>query len=165
MVKDRVETTRLSIGLSRPQMDKLMAGVDFPLVRVKEIEREYRLFISDIRRKLLAESKRPVVVFDDEPCLSTVQVSRATGIGEFHLTTFRQRGKLFAIEIPGRRYPVFRYSDIREFVDRPIGPREHHLPLAPVFIRWLQDKGIVAYEDPDDAEDREEEDAALAVSS
>jgi hypothetical protein len=82
--------------------------------------------------------------FRDEKgnAVSTVQASRALGIGEFNITNLVRRGKLDAEDFGDR--PGFRRAALDSLVDRPIMGAELNSPLAAGFLVWLERSRRVA---------------------
>lgn len=141
---DPVERLREAIGLSRPQAERLLDDVDDSQksARVREIKRDFAKFQKELRARVELEMARPTLVHDGKKMLSTAQVSRALGIDAFRLTTMRQRGKLDDVYVDGQRFPLFEGDTVIELIYRTPRDKEHHAPIAPLFIQRVEDRRL-----------------------
>lgn len=141
---ETVEDIRVKLGLSRPQLERVLIGYeDDELSRMRQIAKEYSAYCARLRQSIRALRPEPV---DGMDCLSVRQVSEVLKLGEFHVSNLRARGKLEAVykEGYGTLFPV---ETVINLVGRPLARREHYSPLAPQFISWLNERGLLVNED------------------
>lgn len=136
--KTQIENIRQAVGVSRPSWIQLLGASsetalrgDAMLAAAKDVQRAHSRFIRKMIANVAAEFETPIVV-DDVEYITTAQVSRALGLGEFHVSALRDRGKLQAVRY-GRR-TLFSREAVMDLVTRGIEPRTQHAPLAPRFV-------------------------------
>ncbi len=133
------EEARTHCGLSRTQWDQLTQPEDDPESFLpEELLAEYNGLIQTITEKLDVEFRRPAFVLDNVPFLSTVQTADALGVGEFHLSTMRSRGKLKGQKY-GRR-TIYSREILDRFLTSPDEAAERKSALALAFVRLMEKK-------------------------
>lgn len=96
----------------------------------------YEDFVRYLERAIDYELRDPMITFENVPYITAMQVSRALGIGEFHVCNLRARGKL-ASEKFGRR-SLYNRAHLMAFIHAPLAEGERHLGLANAFVRWMK---------------------------
>lgn len=122
------EDVRLYCGLSKAQYERLAAVCD-----PETLPELFDAFLADIRAKVEIEFTAPAHMLGKTPVLSTVQVARALGVGEFHLSNLRDRGKLNSSKF-GRR-AVYSKADLDAFLDQQ-KIKERRSALAAAFVQY-----------------------------
>lgn len=150
--RERLDAMRVRCGLARPDWYRLLGvakeadafnpnGETAPGVaaRAQLICRKHRTFIRSLENAVAREFARPAFVIDDQPLLSTIQVARALGVGDFHISTLRDRGRVDATRA-GRSWGFSR-SAVAALItnEKQLG---YHSPLATAFLRWLDEEGV-----------------------
>lgn len=136
-----VEATRARVGLSRPQMDRLMkrylpkgASAEAMSQFLTRVVREHDRYRTRTLSRITEMAER------NGGYLTTSDVSEATGMGEFQVANLRRRDKLKATFAPGERYPRYMLADVVEFVDLKPTYRQHHNPLSWDFLRHFENR-------------------------
>lgn len=133
-----VEATRKQVGLSRPQIERLLSaycpdGEDLDRF-LSRLEKEHERFMAKTVETVHS-------LAGGRGWLSTSDVSQATGMGEFQVANLRRRGKLVADYPSGsRRYPQYPLESVLAFLHREPNFREHNSPLSWEFLRVLEEK-------------------------
>lgn len=123
------EATRLSIGISKTEWEDLRREGYTP----RQILSLWEKFRKHAIRALDFEFSNPEFVLDETAYVTAVQVSRALGLGEFHLSNLRDRGKL-----EGRRHgrrTIYSRENVDSLLSSPDDGRRSS--LAGAFIRWI----------------------------
>lgn len=104
-----------------------------------QIARYFYAWQRIVRRAIDREYENADYRLGDQAFLSATQVSRATGLGQFHVCNLNHRGKL-----PGSkagRYIAYDREDVLAIVNRDWSDEEpKRSPLAAAFISWLEMK-------------------------
>lgn len=138
---DQIEIIRRTVGLSRPAWLRLLNAVsetdlrgEEKLAVARDILRSHGRFVRKISAAVGAEFAKEPTIVDGEAYITTAQVSRALGLGEFHVSALRDRGKLPALR-HGRR-TLFARDDVIDLIQRGVEPHTQHAPLAPRFAEY-----------------------------
>lgn len=121
-------------GLSRTQWDNLVSAGFTPA----QVRTSYQAFVQAIQSRIAEEFKRPADSIDGVPHLSTVQAAEALGVGEYHLSTMRSRGKLIGTKF-GRR-TFYSREQLESFLTDPEQAQAKKSALALAFIRMMERK-------------------------
>lgn len=140
--EEYLDQIRRKLGLNRPQFLRLLSIEKLenrPEIqdRVVELQSEFAAFAHEITDNLHREIKRADHTVLGVPYLSTVQVSRCLGIGEFHVARIRSRGILKAHPVGGGYYG-YTVEDVLELLDEP--KQGYQSPLSGAFIRYLEEQ-------------------------
>lgn len=130
------EEIRSLCGLSRTQWD-ILVGSDMSFTPT-EIKKQYAAFMDGIRNRLEREFRRPAIVIDGVPYLSTVQAAEALDVGEYHLSTMRSRGKLEGTK-HGRR-TIYSQGQMQSFLMDVDQAQNRKSALALAFLRRMERK-------------------------
>lgn len=147
------DALRRRIGFNRPAWLELFAGVDVhtpddiidpsgdidPKVRLRmrKIEQAFENYTVDCTRKLEREFTRPKYTLEDgTKLISTVQVARAFGLGDFHISTIRSRGVIKGTKMDDG-YHGFTMLACLELLGPP--KSGYQSPLCASFQRFLSD--------------------------
>lgn len=156
-----VEEVRVRLGLSRPEFLRLSddgwpssiftesTPPDSAVAVAKRLSRQWGEYVRHVRRELDREFRVPFAIIDGEPCISTIQVGRALGVGEFHLSNLRDRQALASHRV-GRR-TVYSRAAIEALIDKPLVPPSRHSPLSAAFLRHVAERAYAAPRDGDDS--------------
>jgi hypothetical protein len=107
------------------------------LSRLTELEQRHQEFQTAVSWAITREAEAPAIVLDDEPYLSSKQVAIALGIGEYNVSTARDRGKLPARRV-GRRW-FFCSADLKNILTGL--PKGYSSPVAAGFLSYLAKVG------------------------
>lgn len=133
------EDVRIRCGLSRTQWDALAHPEDNDVAfTTKEIGDTYDLFLADLQAKVDRAFRQPAFTIKGVAHLSTVQAAQALGVGEFHLSTMRSRGKLRGEKF-GRR-TIYSRDDLDRFLTHSEVETERKSALALAFTRLMERK-------------------------
>lgn len=131
---DKAGHYRAKFGLTFNQWKHLQNKLGYT---TEQIARQFYVWQRFVRKQVEWEYDNAEYKIEDYAFLSASQVSRATGLGEFHVCNLNHRGKLPGVK--AGRYIAYRREDILAIVDRDWSTEaSKRSPLARSFIRWLE---------------------------
>lgn len=141
-VKDKIEAIRIACGLSRPRLSLILADApkdpEARLAFLQKVKAQHGAFRAGLHKAIDAETP---YMLDGVPVLTSRQLARSLGIGDFHIAALRSRGKLEAV-YEGRSvyYPV---DGVHRFIDAPLRDSDHRSPFSTAFLRFLANRGLI----------------------
>lgn len=144
-----IEHIRTKIGLSRAKMLELIgssdanvfvsAAPDPTLVqKAYDLLDAWATFVAEKRQAIDREFSRPTCTIHGEPFISTMQVSLALGIGDFHVSNLRVR-EILDVSYYGNR-TVYGKPTLLKLISEPLPEGRRSSPLVHAFLRYLQDR-------------------------
>lgn len=143
-----VDSIRARCGLARTHWLKILGVENERLMtwdgkvrphvmrRALNVQALYEQYKTDVEGRLVDETERAAYVLDDKPYLSSIQVARVLGCGDFHIVTLRQRGKINATLT--KRYWAYAPDDVRALLDFD-DSKGYHSSIAGTFVRYLSE--------------------------
>lgn len=144
-----IERTRVLVGLSRSKMMELIHAEDpdvfttedpDPVVMeaARTLSTSWYEFVREKRLALDREFRRPACTMNGQPYLSTMQVSLALGIGDFHVSNLRVREILRATSHGNKT--VYDRHTVYALLDEQLPEGRRNSPLIHSFLRYLEDR-------------------------